>query len=181
MTLSKEEGKRYYQLWLPLLDYVNQKYKVRPELKKMAGAESLVPEEVKEISNRLVDDVSVIDEYLEVKKDLTEKDRAIILSWKKSTKGRFVIERHLKSGSIFISMEDEQVYQVVGIISSIEEMFYYAPMPLIVEATLMPYEDKIISDGLIMPYMIQVGGNMKRMFKDVYMTAKNSGRVIKTL
>ena len=54
-------------------------------------------------------------------------------------------------------------------------------MPLIVEATFMPFRDVIISDGLVMPYNIIVGGGMKQMFKDVYMTAKKSGRIHRSL
>ena len=92
-----------------------------------------------------------------------------------------MMERHLKKGTIFISLEDEEVYQVSGIISSWEEMFYGAPMPLIVEATFMPFRDVIISDGLVMPYNVIVGGGMKRMFKDVYMNAKKSGRIHQSL
>ena len=45
-------------------------------------------------------------------------------------------------------------------------------MPLVLEATFMPFRDVIISDGLVMPYNILVGGGMKRVFKDVYMNAK---------
>ena len=70
-----------------------------------------------------------------------------------------------KQGTIFISLENEEVYQVSGIISSWEEMFYGAPMPLIIEATFMPFRDVIISDGLVMPYNIFVGGGMKRMYR----------------
>lgn len=52
---------------------------------------------------------------------------------------------------MLISMEDEKVYQVAGIMSSLEEMFQYAPMPLMVEATLIPFRDVIITDGIVMP------------------------------
>jgi hypothetical protein len=92
-----------------------------------------------------------------------------------------MMERHLKKGSIFISLENEEVYQVSGIISSWEEMFYGAPMPLIVEATFMPFKDVIISDGLVMPYFVIVGGGMRQMFKDVYLTAKKNGRIHRSL
>ena len=91
------------------------------------------------------------------------------------------MERHLKGGTMMISMEDENVYQVVGIITSIEEMFYYAPMPLMVEATLMPYKNVIITDGLIMPYNLMIGGNMTKTFRDVYMDAKRLGAIEKSL
>ena len=36
-TLSKEDGKLYYKLWLPLLDYVNKKYKINCKIKDMSG------------------------------------------------------------------------------------------------------------------------------------------------
>ena len=91
------------------------------------------------------------------------------------------MERHLKNGTIFISMEDEEVYQVSGIISSWEEMFCGAPMPLMVEATFIPFRDVIISDGLVMPYNIIMGSGIKRSLKDVYMDAKKNGRIHRTL
>lgn len=181
MTLSEKDGKLYYELWLPLLDFVNQKYRVNKKVKKLAGAKSLEPEDVKAVSDKLCENTSVIDEYLLSCPDMSEEYRKIIESWKRCKKGRFIIERHLKSGSILISMEDEKVYQVGGIITSIEEMFYYAPMPLMVEATLIPFRDMIITDGLIMPYNLMIGGNMKRQFKEVYMTAKRNGELQKLL
>lgn len=86
----------------------------------------------------------------------------------------------LKKGSIFIS-EDEKVYQVQDIISSWEEMFQFAPMPLLVEATFIPFRDVIISDGLVLPYNIVIGKNMAKQFKDIYMNAKKNGQLIKNL
>lgn len=181
MTLSEEDGKLYYELWLPLLDFINQKYGVNKKVKKMAGAKSLDPTDVKAVSDKLCENTSVIDEYLLVCKDMPDEHRRIIKSWKRCIKGRFIIERHLKSGSILISVRDEKVYRVGGIISSIEEMFYYAPMPLMVEATLMPFRDIIITDGLITPYNIIMGGNIKRQLKEIYMNAKRNERLLKSL
>jgi hypothetical protein len=55
MTLSTEDGQLYYKLWLPLLDYVNEKYKVNEKLTKIAEAKSLNPNEVKAVADRLWD------------------------------------------------------------------------------------------------------------------------------
>ena len=181
MTLSEEDGKLYYELWLPLMDYVNDKYKVRKELGKMKGADSLTPEAVHTVSDKLCENIAVIDEYLQEHQELPEEHKNIIAGWKRFRRGRFIMERHLKGGTMMISMEDENVYQVVGIITSIDEMFYYAPMPLMVEATLMPYRNVIITDGLIMPYNLMIGGNMTKTFRDVYMDAKRSGAIKKSL
>lgn len=181
MKLSEKDGQLFYKLWLPLLDYVNVKRKVNKNVKDMANAKSLNPQEVKEIANALWDDVSLIDQYLiEHRTDMPDEHKEIISSWKRRVQGHFVMERHLKKGTIFVS-EDDKVYQVQGIISSWEEMFFYAPMPLLMEATFIPFRDVIISDGLVMPYNIVIGKNMAKQFKDIYMSAKKSGTLIKSL
>ncbi|MFQ7311607.1 MAG: hypothetical protein ACLROL_07105 [Sellimonas sp.] len=181
MTLSQEDGQLYYKLWMPLLDFVNRTYGVNKKLKSMAEAKNLDPVEVKEVANKLWSEIAIIDRYIKENPELPQEHKDIIQGWKRRIQGKFIMERHLKKGTIFISMEDEQVYQVSGIISSWEEMFYGAPMPLIVEATFIPFRDVIISDGLVMPYNIMIGGGMKRTFKDVYMAAKKSGQIHRSL
>lgn len=181
MTLSQEDGQLYYKLWRPLLDFVNRTYGINKKLKNMAEAKNLDPAEVKEVANKLWSEVEIIDRYIKENPELPAEHKEIIQSWKRRIQGKFIMERHLKKGTIFISMEDEQVYQVSGIISSWEEMFYGAPMPLIVEATFIPFRDVIISDGLVIPYNIMLGGGMKRMYKDVYMAAKKSGQIQRSL
>lgn len=164
-----------------MLDFVNRKYRINRKLKNIATAKELDPADVKKIANKLWSDVTIIDDYLNENPDLPDDHREIIRSWKRRIQGKFMMERHLKKGTIFISLEDEEVYQVSGIISSWEEMFFGAPMPLMLEATFMPFRDVIISDGLVMPYNIIVGGSMKQMFKNVYMTAKKSGQIHQSL
>lgn len=87
----------------------------------------------------------------------------------------------MKKGTIFISLDNGKVYQVQGIISTWEEMFPFAPLPLLIEATFIPFRDVIISDGLVMPYNISMERNMAAQFKDIYMNAKKSGTLIRSL
>ncbi len=178
MTLLPEDGKLYYKLWRPLLDYVNKKHHIN-DLKNIAAAQGLDPAKVKEVADKLWADVSIIDDYLKEPaiRELPEEDKEIVSGWKRCIQGRFIMERHLKKGTIFISMDTEEVYQVMGIVSSWEEMFFGVPMPLIVEATFIPFRNVIISDGLVMSYNIIVGGGIKKMFKDVYMNAKQNGSI----
>ncbi len=182
MKLSEKDGQLFYNLWLPLLDYVNKKYRINRKLKNMAGAKILDPQEVKEIADVLWNNVEIIDEYLAEPGNLMPVEhKEIIASWKNCLSGTFAMERHLKKGTIFISLENEKVYQVQGIISSWEEMFPYSPLPMILKATLIPFRDMIISDGLVMQYPVTIGGNMAKQFKDVYMSAKKQGTIIRTL
>ena len=181
MTLSQEDGQLFYRLWLPLLDYVNERYHVCKDLKDMATAKGLDPAEVKKVANQLWENVNVIDSYLAKRPDLPEDHREVIKGWKRRIQGQYIMERHLKKGTIFISMDEEEVYQVSGIISSWEEMFYGAPMLLMVEATFIPFRDVIISDGLVRPYNMMLGNGIKRMCKDIYMAAKKDGRIHRSL
>ena len=177
MTLTEEDGRLFYELWFPLLDYVNKKKKVNKGLKDMAHAKELDPMDVREIADVLWDDVAIIDEYLMKRgSELTKEEAEIIKGWKRRVRGKFFMERHLKKGRMLI-YEDETVYQVIGIISSLEEMFYGAPLPLMMEATLLPFREVIITDGLVMTYNIIIGNNAKRMFKAVYMNAKTTGQI----
>ena len=71
----------------------------------------------KEIADRLWGNTELIDEYLAEEK-LPEEHKNIILGWKKRISGKFIVERHLKKGTIFIQAENNEVYLVSGIISS---------------------------------------------------------------
>lgn len=181
MKLSEDEGKRFYDLWLPLLDYVNEKRNINSRLRDIRHADYLDPNEAKEVSDALWADVGLIDKYLKKITDISDSDRGLIMSWKRCVSGRFILERILKKGAILISTEDEEVYQVSGIVSTWEEMFGYARLPQMIQATLIPFEDVIISDGLIRTYNTIIGGNMARSFKDVYMAAKKSGMIRRRL
>lgn len=182
MTLSETDAKVYYKLWFPLLEYVNKKRRIN-SLKGLATSSSLDPAKVKEIAQSMWDDVSIIDEYLADKaaKDLSEEEREIVSGWKRCVQGRFIMERHLKKGTIFVSMETEEVYQVSGIISSWEDMFYGAPMPFMVDATFIPFKDVIISDGIVIPYNVILGNGIRSRYKDIYMNAKKNARIHNTL
>ena len=70
MTLSREDGQLYYKLWLPMLDFVNRKYRINRKLKNIATAKELDPADVKKIANKLWSDVTIIDDYLKKNEDL---------------------------------------------------------------------------------------------------------------
>ena len=90
-----------------MLDFVNRKYRINRKLKSIVTAKELDPADVKKIANKLWSDVTIIDDYLNENSDLTDDHREIIRSWKRRIQGKFMMERHLKKGSIFISLETE--------------------------------------------------------------------------
>ncbi len=62
-------------------------------------------------------------------------------------KDKFILERHLKKGSIFIAGE-QQVYLVSGITSPLSDMIFAEMLPLILETVIMPFKGKIVYAAL---------------------------------
>ena len=58
-----------------------------------------------------------------------------------------------------------------------EEMFFYRPLPVLLKATLIPFRDKIISDGLVIPYNVCFGKGYSSEFKNIYMNAKKNKKI----
>lgn len=176
MKLKPEEAGLFYEMFLPLLDYVNENYHVTTETVHFTG-ERVDPGEAAEVAHFLWERTWIIDDYL-AGAALPEEQCEIILSWKRCVSGTFIIERHLKKGSIFISDDNDSVYLVNGIIDSWEEMFSGIPTPMIIKATLLPFRDVIISDGLVSAFPIRFGRNMVAEFKNSYITAKMNKTII---
>ena len=182
MILTNNDAKYFYDLWIPLLDYVNKKYKILPELYGMNSPAGLPIPKIAIITNKLWEDTAIIDEYISSSDSLNQNDKVQIMMWKDySLHDKFIVDRHLKDGSIFISLQTEKVYLVKGIYSSIREMLDGLPMPQVVMATLIPFKDVIIHDGIVMPYGVTLGKNMSDQSKELYRSAKANNEIIKSV
>ena len=108
---------------------------------------------------------------------MNEKEIVIISSWQRTIHGKFIVDRHLRKGSVLISVDNNEVYIVKGIYSSWKEILGGYAMPQIVEATLMPFRDVIIHDGIVAPYGVCLGRNMSEQSKQTYLAAKSNGNL----
>ena len=60
-------------------------------------------------------------------------------------------------------------------------MFWFRPLPILLDVTLIPFRDVIISDGLVIETPVVFGKNYASELKDVYMSAKKNGAIIRSL
>lgn len=90
---------------------------------------------------------------------------------------KFIVDRHLRNGSVLISADNNEVYIVKGIYSSWREMQEGYPMPQIIEATLIPFGNAIIYNGIVVPSGVCLGRNMSEQSKQIYLAAKKTGRL----
>ena len=78
---------------------------------------------------------------------LTEADSRIILSWKQFISGKFAVVEHHANGSTLIDVETNNVYRVKGITDPIEILVRGFNLPVIIQTTLLPFKDVIVTSG----------------------------------
>ena len=105
MRLEQSDAELFYRLWFPLLDFVNSKYHVCPETETIDQRQGVDARDAKAIADYLWSHTGVIEEYLVVA-ELPNEYAQIVAGWKQRKPGRYILERHLKKGLVFISVED---------------------------------------------------------------------------
>ena len=165
MTLSKRKAELFTDLWLSLLYYATEKHQ-----KGRSGKAK--PVDPKTLVDRVWDNPTLIDEYLEEHPELPVKHRDIVQGWKRRVRGDFILERLVRNGAIFMSPNTGKVYQVSGIVSSFEEMFEGERLPVVVNTTLLPFCDVIITDGVLLRTPLEFGSDAIKMFSEAYREAK---------
>ena len=60
-------------------------------------------------------------------------------------------------------------------------MFPRANLPIVLEATLIPFCGSIISDGLMAPLRVSLGLGYRESYKQLYLVAKQGGRILTSL
>lgn len=173
-TVSREDAAFFYKLWIPMLEFTNQKYHVIDSDIHFIYRVPMNPNDTMQVAQFLWEHINCIDEYLDQEK-LPQEHEDIVRRWKERITDTFVIERHLKKGSIFISDKND-VYLVKGLYSSYEELV--PCLPVAVKITLLPFGNAIISDGLFIAYPVIIGPGLAKCYKATYMEAKNNKTII---
>ncbi len=182
MHLKEKEVERFYQIWFPLLHFVNQHRKVVPSFPKEWRNANVPPEVAVPIRNALWEDEGLREAFMgENPARLSPDDLALIDSWKYRVADDFFIFRHLKKYTIFIDgSSPAKGYGVQGITDSLEEIV--GPyLPIYVKTVLLPFEDRIIYDSLLSYYPIHFGGGYRSSLNDTYRDIQELGGIITKL
>ncbi|WP_017297136.1 hypothetical protein [Nodosilinea nodulosa] len=180
MKLSEADAALFFELMWSLQIYVNQRLKLVPHIEEPAVFETRPTEEKMAVRDALYQHPELIDCFVEENPSGFRTDQLkIIASWKNFIDGTFYIERFLKKYAVFISDKDV-VYGVLGLWDSFDEMIHRSNLPLLVKAVLLPFKGQIVYDGLLQGTNIYFGGGIKSELKQLYLLAKNAGRIIES-
>lgn len=179
MKLSDKDAKLFFDLMWGLQYFVKQKYKINNSIKNMKEYIECSTEEKLKVRTALYSDIRIIDSFIqENPQKLSGEKLDIISGWKHFIKGNFHIERYLKRCAIFI--ETDEVYGVLGLHQGFDELIHRSRLPLYVQTVLLPFQGKIIYDGIFQAHNIYFGSGIKRELKETYMIAKQNNRIIES-
>ncbi len=181
--LSPEETDRFYRIWIALLNYINERRRAYPPFsRRSAGKDRSPVEDVDTLRDALwADDVPREQFIAENPAQLPPEDLEIVRRWTDRMSGKFFIFRYLKKFTIFLSTTDPvRAYGVLGLVSEIEEII--GPyLPVYVEAVLLPFDDRIIYDSVLLPYNVSFGSGIQRELAQSYRDIQEREGVITAL
>jgi len=182
MILQPHEAEQFYRIWWPLLSYVNQQEGLIADFPNSPENESIKPEDAVVVRDRLWESNQLLQAFIDNNPaKLSADDLMLAASWKNRVADNFIVMKHLKNHSVFLQETDNPtVYGVIGIYSSIDEMIPFS-VPFMVNAVLLPFGDKIISDSLIMPYQVRFGSNMRKGFNEQLRYAQEAQGIVTAL
>ncbi len=175
VLLSTESAALFYRAWGALLTWVNEERKVVPPFPPPTPGRPIAPALANQVRKVLWGDDALREKFLaEGAASLGSAERDLIASWHHRVSDDFIIFKHLKKHSIFMG---KGIYAVLGIFTPLEEML--PELPTLVSATLLPFRDVIIIDGILETRGPQIifGGGMKRSLKTEYDAARHAGMV----
>src|SRR3989344_697845 len=161
------EVERFFRLHKSLMFYLNTK---KTLIKNLQSPEqvSKFPEEVVELRKYLEENVTLINDFMQDNPlKLGSEEIKIIEQWRKGIYGQFFIVKYDEDITYFYHSETKKCYGVLYLTEKLENMI--GPyLPVCVDAWIVPYEDRIIYDGLLCPYPVSFGGNLRKTLKSEF-------------
>src|SRR5271165_1649719 len=110
-----------------------------------------------------------------------ETDLEIMRSWKHLVAGTFYAYRQLQQCMVFLSSTEPVIaYGVVALFDPFEVVI--GPhLPRMVKTTLLPFQGRIVYDGLVTGYNMTFGSGVRRRLNDSYKEAKERFGIVTSL
>ncbi|MBU2578543.1 hypothetical protein KKA09_00240 [Patescibacteria group bacterium] len=180
MNLPKEDVELFFKLHPALLQYVNQRLAIFPDIKTAEQLRTSGVENIGRVQTKLWKRKDFINDFVtENPFNFLKEELAIVASWKYALQGKFYIFRHLKKYSVFLTeTEPIKAYGVCSLNTPLSEMFWN--LPVYTKAVLVPFQGHIIYDGILYSYATTFGPGFRFNLNEDYREAKNKFGIIET-
>ena len=183
MFLEPQDVRLFFKLHYALLCFVNQRLKVIPgSLATLAEFADLTPEVQMKVRDALLANVELIESFVaENPVNLPEAELDIVRSWRHMVTGKFYVFRELKKYTVFLSNDKPPVaYGVLALTQPFADMTG-TDLPILTQAVLLPFKDKIVYDGLLARYRMTFGPGIRRSLNESFKEAKMRQGIVTSL
>lgn len=172
MTLPQKQAKLFFKLYIPLLGYANQ-YDGRVKRRPMDKVREMLYNKPKIIKDFVANNPEKFD----------KEEIEIVNGWQKFIKGDFILIRSLKKYDVFLSLgkDNAKAYGVLGLTDSPIDLACYGIGTYFEKVILLPWNNKIIWDGLVYQKPIIIGKNYMYSFAEEYKKLKQKNEIAETL
>lgn len=182
MNLSQEDAALFFKLMWAVQFNFNQRFKITPSAPSVEAYAKLPQEAKLKVRAALYEQIGWLDTFVsDNPAGLSPDELQIVARWKGFVTGDFYILKFLKRHTIFVSSGRDDVYGVLGLYDSLEEIFFGRRPPILVKAILLPFKGRIVYDGLLSSYSVYFGGGITGSLNEAYLRAKQNNRIIETL
>ena len=170
--LGENDSDFFYELYFDLLDYVNTKYEINPNLNESLRSRfGIEASEVVEVSDFLYKNPSkYINEYILMNPFLKTKYRRIVEDFKRAKVGAFMLYSYDENYALM--MDDDYIYMVKGLRCNIDEIIPKECLPCFVETRLLMFKGNIVFDGVISRMPVKIGNNILLNLENNYKRLK---------
>lgn len=157
MPISRAELKSFTQLYNSFLRFANAKLQI-------VGTDP-EPNDLMALRDAVFDDRKWIDRFVKAKPCwLSSNELATVSSWHNAQAGNFYVIRVLKSYAVFMGCgknyePTEHLYAVLHTVPF--DRVLGIDLPVVVKTVLLPFEGKIVCDGMISFHNIDLGDEVR--------------------
>lgn len=179
MQLTETEYNKFVEIHPKLIYYVGIQKKMISKTTSLEQFLDLSVEEKYPIRNAMYENIHLLNDYLTANANqLSEEDKDIIRAFKYFKKGKFYVIKLSKKYAHFLG--DKFVYGVNALSEPFQNLFGNN-LPMMVEAVLLPFNGKIIYDGIVSSYSIRFGRGLKNSLKSEHAIAESKYGIITEL
>lgn len=181
MQLPTAEAERFYRLYHSLLAFANCELGIAPDLEAAADIRASPVNVVAHIRDGLYEHHDLIPAFVRHRSaELGGADAALVSSWADFRAGTFLVYRYLKKHAIFLEPDECLAFGVLALHDPLEHVLG-SRLPVMVRAVLLPFEGRIVYDGLLASYAVTFGGGLRSRLADEYAIARADPGVITSL
>ncbi|HUY34632.1 MAG TPA: DUF6398 domain-containing protein [Pirellulales bacterium] len=182
MLLSPQDAARFFKLNSALMFHVNQQLGLVPDVKSAGRFAALPPETRIDVRKALLGQMDLIDSFVAANAAaFSADDLEIVRSWKHGIRRQFYLYRPLQKYSVFLVDGDDPIAYGVTALTQPLEYLVGQPLPALVETMLLPFNDKLIYDGLLNTFRITFGPGIRRRLNAEYKRAKGRHGIVTSL